>query len=56
MKFLFQLWKDESGQDLAEYALVLALICLVAIASMNTIAQAIASAFNSTSNDLGIST
>lgn len=37
--------KDESGQDLIEYALVAALIALGATAAMNTLATTISSAF-----------
>jgi pilus assembly protein Flp/PilA len=37
--------RDESGQDLIEYALVAALIALGATAAMNTLATTISSAF-----------
>jgi Flp pilus assembly pilin Flp len=33
--------KDESGQDLVEYALVLILVCLALTAGMGTLAQGI---------------
>jgi Flp pilus assembly pilin Flp len=33
--------KDESGQDLVEYGLVLVLVCLAATAGMNTLASGI---------------
>ena len=36
---------DESGQDLIEYALVVALIALAATAGMSTVASAINAAF-----------
>jgi pilus assembly protein Flp/PilA len=39
--------QDESGQDLIEYALVAALIGLGAVASLNSLKTAIASAFTS---------
>ena len=39
-------WNDESGQDLIEYALVAALVGLGSVASMNSLATSIASAFN----------
>ena len=35
------LWQDQKGQDLTEYALVLALIAVGAITSMKTIASTI---------------
>jgi pilus assembly protein Flp/PilA len=37
--------RDESGQDLIEYALVAALIALGATAAMNTLATTISNAF-----------
>jgi pilus assembly protein Flp/PilA len=40
-----RLWRDESGQDLIEYALVAALIALGAVASMKTVSTAIGGAF-----------
>jgi pilus assembly protein Flp/PilA len=40
-----QLLKDESGQDLIEYALVVALIAFAATAGMSTLAADINSAF-----------
>ncbi|HEX4277976.1 MAG TPA: Flp family type IVb pilin [Bryobacteraceae bacterium] len=39
--------KDESGQDLIEYALVVALIALAATAGMTTVAGKIGTAFTS---------
>jgi pilus assembly protein Flp/PilA len=41
------LFYDDSGQDLVEYALVAALIGLGAMATMKTLATAIGSAFTS---------
>ncbi|MCL5744473.1 MAG: Flp family type IVb pilin, partial [Acidobacteria bacterium] len=40
-----QIWRDESGQDLIEYALVVALIAFAAVAGMSTVASGINSAF-----------
>ncbi len=45
--------KEESGQDLIEYALVIALIALAATAGMNTLASGINSAFSKLSSILG---
>lgn len=42
----------EEGQDLVEYALVVALIAFAAIAGMNTLATQINSAFSTISSDL----
>jgi pilus assembly protein Flp/PilA len=44
-KLLKFLWQEQKGQDLTEYALVLALIALGAIASMKTISSTINSLF-----------
>ncbi len=38
--------KDESGQDLVEYALILAMIAFAAIVGMNDLANGINTAFN----------
>ena len=43
---------DESGQDLVEYALVLALIALAATVSMKTLATNIGTAFTSVGTKL----
>ena len=45
-KVLVLLHREDSGQDLIEYALVAALIALAATAGMNTVATALNSAFN----------
>jgi len=46
------LHKEESGQDLIEYALVVALIALAATAGMSTLANGINNAFNKLSTIL----
>lgn len=56
MKLLLHLWTDEAGQDLTEYALLLVLVALVAIASMKQIAVAIDRAYNAAASDLAVST
>jgi pilus assembly protein Flp/PilA len=38
---IWQTLKDENGQDLVEYGLVLVLVCLAATAGMNTLASGI---------------
>jgi len=45
IKVLTEAWRDESGQDLVEYAVVLALIALGAVAAMSSVATAIGAAF-----------
>jgi pilus assembly protein Flp/PilA len=49
---LKRLWQEEEGQDLTEYALLVVLIALVAIASMQTLGHAISDAFASASTNL----
>ena len=46
------LHRDESGQDLIEYALVAALIAFAAIAGMNYVASEINNAFSKIGNKL----
>jgi len=46
------LMKEESGQDLIEYALIAALIALGAIFSMGSLSNAISSEFNSIGSSL----
>jgi len=43
---LKRLWQDDDGQDLVEYALVVALIGLASVAALNTLATDIKSAFS----------
>jgi len=43
---LMRLWKEEEGQDLLEYALLLVLIVLVAAAAINPLGQTIANIYN----------
>jgi Flp pilus assembly pilin Flp len=56
MNLFIELWKDEAGQDLTEYALLLVLIALVAIASMKTLATAIKTVFTTAAADLAVAT
>lgn len=53
MQILKNFWRDERGQDLVEYALVVALISLGATASMSTVATAISAAFSSVGTKFG---
>ena len=54
MSLLLHLWKDEAGQDLVEYALLLTLISLVVIATLGKVANAINSAVNTAANDISV--
>jgi pilus assembly protein Flp/PilA len=48
-----QVLQDEEGQDLIEYALVVALIAFAATAGMNSLAAAINTAFTNVGTTLG---
>jgi pilus assembly protein Flp/PilA len=50
---MLQILKDENGQDLIEYALVVALIAFAATAGMSQLATAINTAFNHVGTTLG---
>ena len=49
---LLRFWDDESGQDMAEYALAFALVALVLVATISAFRGAIASTFQSSSASL----
>ena len=51
-----RLWKDESGQDLTEYALLLVLVALVAVAALKGLATAINTVYNTAASDLAVTT
>ncbi|HZT71785.1 MAG TPA: Flp family type IVb pilin [Terriglobia bacterium] len=52
VKLLKRLWREEEGQDLTEYALLLVLIALAAVAVMGTLGSTISNAFNTASSTL----
>jgi len=49
---LARLWKEEEGQDLTEYALLLVLVALAAIGSLGTLATAINGVFANAATNL----
>jgi Flp pilus assembly pilin Flp len=51
-KSIETLWKEESGQDLTEYALLLVLVALAAIGSLGTLATAINGVFSNAAANL----
>jgi pilus assembly protein Flp/PilA len=53
LSVMLQILKDENGQDLIEYALVVALIAFAATAGMGSLATAINTAFSSIGTKLG---
>jgi Flp pilus assembly pilin Flp len=49
---LCRLWKEEEGQDLMEYILLLVLLALAGISAMKGLATAIGSSFSSAASNL----
>lgn len=49
---LVRLWKEEEGQDLTEYALLLVLVALAAIGSLGALATAINTTFSKAASNL----
>ena len=47
------LWGEQNGQDLTEYALLLGLLALGAIASIGTIAKTINNVFANAASNIG---
>jgi pilus assembly protein Flp/PilA len=54
--FLMRLWKEEEGQDLVEYGLLVALVALAATAGMNALASAINVTFSALGSKLTVAT
>jgi len=54
--FILQLWKDESGQDLTEYALLLVLVALFAVASLRSVSAEINLVISTAASDLNVTT
>ena len=53
MKALFvRLWREEQGQDLVEYALIVAAVGLALITTVNTLSQGVVSLYSSITQDL----
>ena len=49
---LRRMWRDDDGQDIAEYALMLAVILVVVIGAVRLIGTNASNIFNSASNQL----
>jgi pilus assembly protein Flp/PilA len=47
-----RLYRDENGQDLVEYALIISLFCLGPVATMKTLANYIANSFTTVGSTL----
>ena len=53
MEMIKKLWTDESGQGLAEYGLILALVAIVIIASLTAMGTSIKDVFTNVVTELG---
>jgi pilus assembly protein Flp/PilA len=53
---LIRLWKEEEGQDLTEYALLLTLLVLVGAASVGAVGTAVNKVFANVNTNLGAGT
>jgi len=49
---IVKLWKEEEGQDLTEYALLLVLLSLAAVGALGTLATAINGTFTNAAKNL----
>ncbi len=54
-ELILQLLRDESGQNMVEYALVVALIALAAVVGMQGVATSLSTAFSKISSHLNAS-
>ncbi len=54
MHYLSHLHRDEAGQGLVEYLLILALVAFAAVAGMNNLATGLNSAFTQVAAVLGV--
>ena len=55
-ELLKRLWQEEEGQDLTEYALLLVLIALFAVAAMGNLGSASSNAFANAATNLSTAT
>jgi Flp pilus assembly pilin Flp len=55
-KLLRELWHEEEGQDLTEYALLIVLIALIAVVSIGTIGDAISDVLSNAAKNLTTTT
>ncbi len=51
-QFLIRLWKNEEGQDLVEYALIVAAVGLALITTVNNLSAAVVSLYSSITEGL----
>lgn len=51
-KYLTRFWRDDSGQDLVEYALLLSILAVAAVATLGTLATSITTVWTNTNTQL----
>ena len=51
-QLVLRLWRDEQGQDLVEYALIVAAVGLALITTVNQLSQAVVSLYSSITEGL----
>jgi Flp pilus assembly pilin Flp len=51
-KFALRFWRDEKGQDLVEYALLLSLLAIAAVAGLGPLANAVNTVWTNTNTAL----
>lgn len=51
-QFLLRFWREEEGQDLVEYALIVAAVGLALIVTVNQLSQAVVSLYSSITQGL----
>jgi Flp pilus assembly pilin Flp len=52
MNVLVRLWREEEGQDLVEYALLIVLVSMLAVAAMRTLGSAISDVYSNAAANL----
>jgi Flp pilus assembly pilin Flp len=52
-KFLHQLWADERGQDVAEYAVMLAVVLVIVVGTIRLIGGNANNVFSSVASSIG---
>jgi len=55
-ELMLKLYREEAGQDLTEYALLLVLVALVAVATMKTLGGTISNVFSNAASNLASAT
>lgn len=55
-RLIARLWKEQEGQDLTEYALLLVLVSLAAVTMLGTLANAIINVFSNAAANLSNTT